>query len=436
LGLGGLAIAHAVVWDKEKPVSKRFDACESFGYYVTNARSMAFNLAQLPYEPALFLACAEASPDERLWALKGYKRPSTLGEIYHSPPYDMDFLFGKPKKIDQHEYTLPNLLKYGGICGDRSYFAANVARALGIPAARISGVGERGGHAWTGYIQPGTTGRYTWDLGCGRYEYDRYYVGTALDPQTGKRMNDYELAMRTLGCSVPADKARASAAYVRLAGILEKSDRPPLLQWAVDQAIKNNAFNMAAWEKVTRLCKEGTFDEKYADRVMDEALKRFPDELDFCHGVFVAMLETIPNEQLARRSRLYQQAGNYFKSRPDLHVAIGSAYGDYLLEIGKKREAYDVYYSTIRAHMDDPRLVADTAIKVTQKRLEGDEPKKAVTLLTALIRLAPKPPYGDAFARESEWYRLQKCLMGVYKEMGDEKAQNAVEAQLSKYRRQ
>lgn len=146
-------------------------------------------------------------------------------------------------------------------------------------------------------------------------------------------------------------------------------------------------------------------------------------------------MATIPQEQSVRQRRLYQQAANFFKARPDLTVAIGGAYGDYLMDLGKKRDAYEVYNNTIRAHMDDPRLVADMAIKVTQKRLEGDEPKKAVTLLATLLHLATRPPYDDAFAKSSEWYRLKVCLQGVYKEMGDDKAVQAIEAELSKFKR-
>ena len=432
----GLAIAHAVVWDKEKPISKKFDATDSFGYYVSNARSAAFDLANLPYEPALFLACAQAAPDERLWALKGYKRPKTLSAIYHAPEYDTEFLFGKKKKIDGHEYTLQNILKYGGICGDRSYFAANVARALGIPAASIGGRGERGGHAWTGYIQPGNPGAYLWDLKCGRYAYDHYYVGTTSDPQTGERMNDYELAMRTKGCALPPDKVRLADCYVCLAEIMEKEQKFPLVKWALEQAIKYNEFNLTAWHAMTRLCKAGSFEPEYADHLLDVALQKFPAELDFCYGLFDTLMAAIPEEKYARRVRLYQQAANFFKPRPDLAVAVGRDYGDYLLDQGKKQQAFDVYHNTIRAHMDDPMLVADLAIKVTDRRMEADEPKKAVALLQPLIRLSQRPSTGDPFAKDSAWYRLQACLKKVYTQMNDDKSAAAIEAELSKFRRQ
>lgn len=83
--------------------------------------------------------------------------------------------------------------------------------------------------------------------------------------------------------------------------------------------------------------------------------------------------------------------------------------------------------------MDDPMLVADLAIKVTETRMESDEPKKALALLKPLIRISDKPSYTDPFAKFSEWYRLQKCLKGVYKEIGEDKATAALEAELSKF---
>jgi tetratricopeptide (TPR) repeat protein len=444
----GLAIAHAVVWDGKKSVLPPsgsgikdqqpvdFEAADSFGYYLSNAPKMKFDLSRMSYEAALFLACAEAAPAERLWAVARFNPSESMDDIYNALEYDEGFLYGKPKKIEGHSFTLPNLLKVGGVCLERAYFAANVARAWGIPAVWITGRGERGGHAWAGYIQPGVSGRYSWELGCGRYEEDRYYTGATHDPQTGKEVNDYQIAMRTKGCSLSAEKRRASKAYVCLAQVLEKSDNVSLAQSALDQAIKNNSFNLDAWNGVCRLSEAGKCDVQYADRVMGEALKRFSSELDFCYGVFTSLMAAVPKDQLPRRKRLYQQAAGFFKARPDLAVAVESDYGDYLLDIGKNREAYGIYYDTIRSHMDDPRLVVDMAIRVTKKRLEGDEPKKAVTLLQALIRCAKKPAYSEGLLADgSAWYRLYDCLAGVYKEMDKQKEADAIEKELRKYGR-
>lgn len=435
LKLSGLAIAHAVVWDAKKPISEKFGACDSFGYYVSNAGKMTFNLSELPWQAAIFLAGAEASPEERSWALAKYKQPKSMRSIYHEPKYDHDSLFGQPKKIAGHDYTLPNILEYGGVCSDRAYYAANVARSCGMPAARIGGRGERGGHAWTGCLTSGKRGRYVWDLDCGRYEGDHYYVGATRDPQTGARIKDYELSMRTMACSLSPAKRRVSHAFTCVAEMLEKEEKFDLVKSALDEAIQNDRFNLAAWGHITRLCKAGTFDAKYADSVLDDALKKFPDEPRFCYGIFETLMTMVPKEEYARRKRLYKQAATCFKDSPDLAVAVGRDYGDYLLEMDKKRQAYDVYHETIRAHMDDPMLVADLAIKVSEKRMEGDEAKKAVQLLTALIKYSKKPPYDDAFAKHSAWYRLNTCLKGVYTETGEQKKADAIEAELAKYRR-
>ena len=422
----GLAIAHALVWDREKGKSKKFDATDSFGYYVSNAASMSFDLTTMPYEPALFLACAQAAPDERLWALKDYKRPKKMRGIYGDPGYG-------GKIPEGQEHTLQNILKYGGICVHRAYFASNVACALGIPAAGISGRGERGGHAWVGYIEPGHPGEYLWNLGCGRYSYDHYFVGTTHDPQTGAKLKDYELAMRTKGCCLPPAAQRLSDCYHGLADLLEKNKEYPLVKWALEQAIRNNPFNTAAWHATMRLCKAGSFEPEYANHLVDEALRQFPKDLDFCYGIFDTLMETVPDKNVDRRVRLYQQAAGFFKPRPDLSARVARAYGDYLMDQGRKDQAYDVYYDAIRAHMKDPMLTADLAIKVTKMRLESDEPKKAVELLQPLIELAKKPGYHDPYAKHSEWYRLQACLAGVYKKMGEEKAAAAIEEELAKF---
>jgi len=434
LGFPGLAIAHAVVWDAERPISKKFTAADSFGFYAANAGQMEFDLAHMPYEAALFLACTEASPQERLWAAATYRGSKALSTIFHTPPYDMPFLLGGPKKIDGHEYTLPNLVQYGGVCGDRAYFAANVVRSLGIPAARISGQGERGGHAWIGYLRSARGYRFTWDLTCGRYEFDRYYTGVTLDPQTRQLVADYELAMKTMQCNLSDDKVRAADCYGFLARVLEEAKKFALTQWGIDQALKSNRFNLAAWDQAIRLCQKGVFDEAYAERVLDEALKTFRDELDFCYGVFHRLVDVIPEAQLRRRQLVHQQALNYFHSRPDLCVAIAEDYGDYLLKIGRRREAYDVFYSAINS--SEPRFVADLAIKFTSTCLKDDDPKRAVTLLKGLINAVRKPAYGDPYARTSAWFRLCKCLKDVHTVQRDKRAADAIEAELSRFRAQ
>ncbi len=432
----GLAIAHAVVWDAEKGPSHRFEAADSFEYYIKNGGRMVFDVAQLPCQAAIFLACAEATPAERVWALGKCMEPQQLSQIYHSLEYDWGYVAGAPKKISRFDYTLPNLRKIGGVCVERAYYAANVARAAGIPAVTVYGRGLSGvGHVWTGYIQSLDANQYVWNLGCGRYDAERYYMGSTRDPQTGKGIFDYQAAMRTRECRLPVEKLKASGAWLCLAEVLEKAGKPDLMKGALAQALKSNRFNLAAWGHLTRLCRAGALGTEYADEIIAEAIKTFPDEAEFCFGVYAALLEAVPKEAFAQRSRLYRQGVTFFKFRPDLTVAMARAYGDYLLEADKRDEAYKVYHETIRTYMDDPRLVVDLAIKVTDKQTESDDLDKSVKLLKTLIGRSRKPAYSDPLANHSAWRRLQKCLRGVFEKAGDTEGAQQIEAEFAKFKR-
>jgi tetratricopeptide (TPR) repeat protein len=366
-----------------------------------------------------------------------------MGAIYSAPVYDLDSIFYSAKKITGHEYTLQNILKYGGVCGDRAHFSANVARACGIPAVTLSHGKESGlGHAWTGYIQPvqpgSKSGRsaYNWDLTVGGGDYATF--GKTRDPRTGKRLHDYELPMITAECTERPEAVRTSSAYTTLARVLVEAGKFAPATQALEQAIKSNKFNLTAWTMIGQLFKEasfteGSFDAGYADRIMDETLKMFPDKPDFCYGAFTTLMGMIPPEEYDRRVRLYKQAVELFKSRPNLTVAVGRDYGDFLLEADKKREAYRIYFNTITALMEKPEFAADVAIKFVDTKLEGDEPQRAVTLLQSVLKRTKKPKYNDPFARFSPWYRLQTSLRDVYASAGRKKESDAVEADLSHF---
>ena len=431
----GLAIAHALVWDSERPPSNRFEAVDSFDFYVSNVGRMLDDIAALPYQAALFLACAEATPAERVWAQGKIMRLEDMSKLYNSLEYDWGGAYGGRKRIAGHPYTLPNLLRYGGICGDRAYYAANVVRAAGVPAVWIAGVGLHGGHAWTGYLKSMEGGQFVWYLGCGRYESERYYVGITFDPQTGRQIYDYQVPMRTKECTLPPERVRASNAWVCLAEVCEREKRQELVKNCVEAALTNNRFNLSAWNHVMRMIKTGTLGPEYGDQIIAEALKTFPDEPDFCYGLYTALLEQVPRDDFAHRARLYKQGVGFFKARPDLTVALAQAYGDYLLESEKREEAYAVYHETIRTYMDDQRLVVDMAVKVTNAQTASDDLDKSATLMKTMIGRAKKPPYNHPVAKFSTWYQLNLCLKGVYEKMGKQDEADKIAAELGKFKR-
>src|SRR5690606_34024237 len=122
-------------------------------------------------------------PESELdWALKKMSlRQRNWGAAYTMVAYDMERAVKGTNSYDA--YTFEEILKKGGICGDRAYFACNTARAHGIPAAYISGDGSRGPHAWLRWRDADGV----WHE-AGRF--DGYALGNTTHPQTGRSMSE------------------------------------------------------------------------------------------------------------------------------------------------------------------------------------------------------------------------------------------------------
>lgn len=183
---------------------------------------------------------APVPESELLWAQKhmALSRP-TWSKAYGMIRYRMD---RATQGVNPYKaYTLAEILKEGGICGDQAYFAAVTAKANGIPAMVISGEGDRGGHAWFGY----KVSRNDWNLTTGRYN-DSYAAGSTTDPQTHETLKEHELKMF-------ADPLRRTESYaksehlVALAKMFGSEKRDDLAAVALAVALKLTPKHLEAW---------------------------------------------------------------------------------------------------------------------------------------------------------------------------------------------
>ena len=427
---GDLPLAFAVVWDSFAP--KQCDLLSSYDYYVSGRRHMIFDFRKLPCFLLKFVVDTPTSLDERAWAVRRYGKRHNIGKVFFDVPYDIWSLKGYPKKIKSHPYTLPNLVEYGGVCVDQAYFAANVAKSLGVPAARIGGVGERGGHAWVGYV--GWDGKhYVWNLNTGRYASDHYYVGRTRDPQTRRRITDHTLALDSVSANIGWPRVTDAQNYLELARRTLARQEDKRAVHLLDLAIKRNPYDRLVWEEAARLSQRGVIDVEKADDLMQFVLKGFADHLDFSIGIFWRLIEIVPDADLKKRNRLYEAAFQVYQSRPDLGVKLRTAQGDYLAKHGHRKLCYAVYYDAIERYLDHGRLVAGLTRKVVKMNLEDGEPRKALNLIVKLLAYCKEPPYEDPFAGASAYYQLHKTLAKLYRDLGNEAAAVAVEAKLKNY---
>ncbi len=195
-----LQIACALVFDKPLRWSRfdggeacTADALERYRYYKNAAEAgrLVGDVRKAPPGDLIWVVGAHATEEEMTWALANPKLRS-LSEwapSYGMIRYRMDYVTHEKTRLAKPtEGTLKEIFELGGICMHQGHFAANTARAYGIPAAYVTGDGNRGGHAWFAYQRKDKE----WNMNTGRYN-DGYACGETTDPQTGRRIGEFEV---------------------------------------------------------------------------------------------------------------------------------------------------------------------------------------------------------------------------------------------------
>ncbi len=173
-----------------------------FDFYVQHERQMFFGLRNVPVDLLIYVVDSTASIDEMNWALRKYAGTANVGKLFFDISYDYASFEGTAKKkVTEEGYSLPNILKYGGVCIDQAYFATSVGKAIGVPSTICTGADAEAGHAWVGFLQSQGR-RAAWNFNSGRYESFQGLRGNVADPQTGKRIADSYVSL--LGESIGA----------------------------------------------------------------------------------------------------------------------------------------------------------------------------------------------------------------------------------------
>lgn len=284
-----LALAFAMVWDDPPPLNihdqmgpaavpqDSSTVAERFLFYVNGNEKniLEWDLRKLPAEHLKFVVDAAVGLDELRWAQKHVRASKgSYDTVFASIKYDEQRrnkgVFTWPFPV----YSLEEIRKRGGICVDQAYFAALTGKANGIPTLFFHGPGRRGGHAWFGYLK----GKDKWDLDCGRYAYDKYATGFALDPQTGQVITDHELDYLSKsfrnGGAYRAAQLMADAARL----MAESGDRKAALA-AVDDALKQESRDFEVWLLKESLLRDAgrTADLEPLYKAMGQRFANYPD---------------------------------------------------------------------------------------------------------------------------------------------------------------
>ena len=184
------------------------DPVDLFEYYTTNEKSMLFGIKNVPAELLMYVVDTTSSIPEMRWALRKYAGDQNVGKHFFDIAYDYDNLkTAREKDVTKAGYTLPNILKFGGVCADQAFFAMEIGKAIGVPTTYTTASSAEVGHAWVGFLQ--TKGdKLFWNFDVGRYEEYKGIRGNVEDPQTREEIPDSYVSLLAELLGSPAHRTK------------------------------------------------------------------------------------------------------------------------------------------------------------------------------------------------------------------------------------
>ncbi len=281
-----LALAIAVVYDVPPPpwwphgqvletaLARRLPPpTDAFDWWTQQdiAGRTYHRLARLEAAELKFVVDVNAPFEELVWSQKNVVHPlGQLGQAYTMIRYRTDRVKDNLTVWPGRSYTLPLILRDGGICVDQAYFATEAGKARGVPTLLFRGAGNDGRHAWFGFLD----GAQKWQFDAGRYAEQKFVTGLAFDPQTWRDISDHELKFlaerfRTL----PTFKqSQVHAAFA--ADYLGQNDAPSAVR-AARKAVTSERRNLGAWELLLDAEHASGRDPKQSESTLREAALAF-----------------------------------------------------------------------------------------------------------------------------------------------------------------
>lgn len=400
-------------------------------FYIENERAMFYPLKKTPVELLIYTIDNAVSVREMKWALRRYQGDRAVGKLFFTIEYDDDhFLRGKEKKVTGAGWSLPNILKYGGVCADQAYFAVAVGKTIGVPTAYTVGRGGEMAHAWVGFFESkGNNGWWNFDIG--RYDAYQGVKGSVYDPQTQAHTSDSFVSLQGFLLGTNRDDRRFVSAMTLSARRLlkladtsgdsvvaspfeHKEDPPPVEP--VRQATQSDALDLLeaglrnckghlpAWLLVRDLAVSGklTLSDKkiWAKRIEQLCGKSYPD---FSLEILRPMIATIDDAD--EQNKLWNGAFHMFRHRADLAAEVRVAQGDMWRKQGETKKAGLCYMDVVEQFANGGPFTL-TALQRVEKLLNEAGKGDRVLQAYALTWDQLNKPRQSAFRNQSNWYRI------------------------------
>lgn len=421
-----LTAAMCVVWDQPftqarsilravESKTANFQQPRTLMRYYINARAqLRFNPQQLPWQLAAYMVDNVADAQDIEFAAGKYGGRAKIGSVFFDVVYDTEMLEGTSLgRMNDKSYSLANIFKEGGICGDQAYYAAQVSRSVGVPAIICTGINanEGTGHAWVGFLSARGTDAI-WDFEEGRYPENRYWRGNAIDPQTRDRITDGDISMLADLMPTPARDRMSSTALVKVSDMVSASQQPANLM----QAVNLSPGNRPAWRQLAQLAAQQKLSQKeltsFGAAVSKYAVKDFPD--------FAFSLLKVANSGRAtdQQIKALQEMEQMFNSRPDLQAEVYLTLGDLYRTTKRPNNAYMAYSHVLDRFSNVSPIVMEAMDRIDGLMREMKALRELAGVYGDVWRRMPQPDATVA-VRGTPFYRLGQRYETLLLDLGD-----------------
>ena len=458
-----LAAAIALVWDKPPSFGRAElpDPVELFDHYTSNSKKLVFDPRTTPTELLVFMVDAAAPVSDLRWAMEKHGGERRVGRVYFDVPYDTAFFkYSQPLKLDKEPFSLANIRKVGGVCVHQAYYAATIGKAIGVPTVQMGAAGADVGHAWVGFLEPGSPPRWNLDFGC--YEEYKKLVGHTTNPQTGEDMTDGEvLLLASLAGDKPADRMVAAAwtdAGSRLGGLITRSmDFPPRVDlggWAAPPprskstdtrlellkfAVNASPAYAPAWRSIIDLAGAAKLTPKQINEWAGSVIKLAGDKSPgFALEVLIPMIKIVSDDR--EQEKLWEWAYGQFYTyvreskfrRVDLAVRVRMEQARFYEDRKDTERAYALYQEIVQNFADEGPFVVAAAQKCADMmKSRGSTPAQVANMLRDMWRKTKKPgKMSGQFVTQSNWYRIGGLYLDALNVAGNANDAKGVKTQL------
>ena len=427
-----LMVAFAIVYDKEV---KKEDLegnggkiVGRFRYYTDNAGEFRTSPKSIPYFMLKYVVDNDVTEEEREWVLERYARGVKVATLYNSVSYDtVLFKKGESKNRDKLEdkgYTLKNIKKYGGLCGDQAYFASRVSKSLCIPATDFSGRNSKtgAGHAWASTARRTTDG-WKW-TDAGRYGGTTgFMVGKGRDPQTGGRINDRDCWLETQKSRVDVNRRLRARFCLAGARLLEEDGNDKRAAAYLKLAVQVNPYDVDAWTMIARFCSERKLKTTAIWGFYEQMVERFKDYPQFTKAILGQLRELVPENETKRHLILYDMTWEIYQRRhPNIAAEVLVEKGEYLMARGQPKAAFKIYVDALMRYRKNAPIMKALLARVEKVYRSQDAVKsyiKVVESVMSTYRNQRTTVMKNVGYRSTAYYQLAKHLHKLYVEVGD-----------------